>query len=181
MKLLNTIAKIGNRTDRILGRTVNKIKDIATRGTEAMPEVLRDIRYRTKFIQYSVRLKMTPAGSAKALEMAEQGIQIGLVRNLITTSFWFIDDLRKEMADAPITMRSVSSLTSFADGEDNLGTGIDIRRLDECDVEFPIYITPEGVIIDGNHRYKKARANEMHSLPVQVVGKPHLVIFNCDL
>lgn len=113
--------------------------------------------------------------------MAEQGIQIGLVRNLITTSFWFIDDLRKEMADAPITMRSVSSLTSFADGEDNLGTGIDIRRLDECDVEFPIYITPEGVIIDGNHRYKKARANEMHSLPVQVVGKPHLVVFNCDL
>lgn len=181
MNITTKIAKIANRTDRFLGTTVNKLKDIALRGSEVLPEIQRDIKYRLKFAAYQIRLNKIRPNTAAALEYANRGIQIGLVQRVLTTDFWIIDDLRKEMADVEVQIVALDDIIHFTSTSKDIGTGLDQLRFDEADYNYPIYLNSEMVIIDGNHRYLKAKAKGEKTIAVQFVGKPHLSFFNCDL
>ena len=181
MNITAKIAKIANRTDRFLGTTVNKLKDIALRGSQALPEIQRDIKYRLKFVTYQIRLNKIRPNTLAALDYANRGIQIGLVQRVLTTDFWFIDDLRKELADQEVHIVDIDHILHFANTPADLGTGLDQLRYDEAEIDYPIYINREMVIVDGNHRYLKAKEKGEKTIAVQYVGKPHLSLFNCDL
>ena len=181
MNITAKIAKIANRTDRFLGTTVNKLKDITLRGSQALPEIQREIKYRLKFVTYQMRLNRIRPNTAAALEFANRGMQIGLVQRVVTTDFWFIDDLRKEMVDEEVHIVNIDDITHFTNTSKDLGTGLDQLRYDEADYSYPIYLNSEMVIVDGNHRYLKAKEKGEKTIAVQYVGKPHLSLFNCDL
>ena len=100
---------------------------------------------------------------------------------MITTKVWLISELRKELKDADVFMRDVDTITSFTGTAADTGTGIDQLRLDEADIEYPIYLTRDGIIVDGNHRLLKAKMSGKKSVPVQYVTPAHLEILNCDL
>lgn len=180
-KLIDILAKTANRADRFLGTLRNNVVKVTTQGTEAIPPLLRAVKHKAMAVSYLTRLSLTKPGTPAAIKLAESGIQLGAVTGLITTKVWLISELRKELKDADVFMRDVDTIKSFTGTEADTGTGIDQLRLDEADIEYPIYLTRDGVIVDGNHRLLKAKLAGKKSVPVQYVTPAHLEILNCDL
>lgn len=180
-KLIDILAKTANRTDRFLGTLRNNVVKLTTRGTKVIPPMLRDVKYKAMALSYLTQLNLTKPGTPAAVKLAERGIQLGTITGLITTKVWLISELRKELKDAEVFMRDVNTITSFTGTDNDTGTGIDQLRFDEADIEYPIYLTNEGVIVDGNHRFLKAKASGKKTVPVQYVPCAHLEILNCDL
>lgn len=180
-KLIDILAKTANRTDRFLGTLRNNVVKVTTRGPEVIPPMLRAAKHKVMAASYLTRLSLTKPGTPAAIKLAESGIQLGAVTGMITTKVWLISELRKELKDADVFMRDVDTITSFTGTAADTGTGIDQLRLDEADIEYPIYLTRDGIIVDGNHRLLKAKMSGKKSVPVQYVTPAHLEILNCDL
>ena len=181
MNIKHKIAKIANRTDRILGQARNNLVALSQRGFEVVPEILRNAKYQGKYVSYRIKLSAIKPNTKESLKLAEKGIQIGMITRLLMTELWFIDDLRKELRDAPIELVSIDKIKSVMGTEGDRGTGFDQMRYDEADFEYPIYVNHENIVVDGNHRYKKALEAGEKNILVQYVGKPHLELFNCDI
>lgn len=91
-----------------------------------------------------------------------------------------IPEMKHEMKDAPVEVWDVKKIKPFLEQTD-IGSGMMVDRLIKAETDFAIYVDNEGYIIDGRHRYKKLVDQGVDRIAVQVVGKPHLTLWNHEV